>query len=401
MINTYYRYKISAVFTYDNEVIDMPNESITAVVGNFDYNAHNMPIIYLYFRVNSRLYDLLVANTDTGTIILTVKKYDRSTVSSLDRKVIEHEFSYIMPTDADYHKPLDQLEKDKDRSEESYKVGVLALLGKDTLDDNSVFYNDIIKNSNMISIVHKYTQHMNMIIEPFTNNENVGTLIIPPMSRITSLLKFLNDFCPFYDKGYRYFRDFGKTYLLSNSGNPVSDGSDDYNTVVINIMDTSDPISKSVGMDIDKERKAYVLTVDAMDTHMDIDLTREKEYNSIVGISNSGDTVQMDLDTKNSKDKQKIYLYRTFDDDNLEYRVKNIKTEIDSSSVILQLTRTELDTSVITPNKEYIIQNYREFQEYNGRFILVSKKEVLIQQDNEFISNTSLAFKKVWGETFM
>ena len=78
----------------------------------------------------------------------------------------------------------------------------------------------------------------------------------------------------------------------------------------------------------------------------------------------------------------------------------NLKTEIDSSSVVLQLTRTEIDSSIITPNKEYIVQNYREFQEYNGRFILVSKKEVYIQQENEFVSNTLLVFKKVWGDTY-
>src|SRR5699024_4940248 len=172
MINTYYRYKISAVFTYDNHFIDMPDESITALVNNCDYNAYNMPILYLNFRVNSRLYDLMVTNANTaGRIILTIKKYDRSTVSSLDRKMIEHEFSYIMPTDPDYHRPLDQLELDKDRSEETYKVGTMALIGKDTMDDNSVAYNDIIKNSNLISIVNKYTQHMNMVIEPFVNNE--------------------------------------------------------------------------------------------------------------------------------------------------------------------------------------------------------------------------------------
>lgn len=402
MINTYYRYKISAVFTYDNHVIDMPDESITALVNNCDYNAYNMPILYLNFRVNSRLYDLMVTNANrTGRIILTIKKYDRSTVSSLDRKMIEHEFSYIMPTDPDYHRPLDQLELDKDRSEETYKVGTMALIGKDTMDDNSVAYNDIIKNSNLISIVNKYTQHMNMVIEPFVNNEPINWIIIPPMSRITTLLKFLNDYCPFYDKGYRYFRDFGKTYLLSNSGNPVSDGSDIYNTVVINILDTSDPVSKSVGIDIDKDRKAYVLTVDSLDTHMDIDIIRDKEYNTIAGISNTGEVVKMDLDTKNANDKEKIYFHRTFDEENTEYEVQNLKTEVDSSSVILQLTRTEMDSSILTPNKEYIVQNYREFQEYNGRFILVSKKEVYIQQEDEFISNTLLVFKKVWGDTYM
>ena len=68
---------------------------------------------------------------------------------------------------------------------------------------------------------------------------------------------------------------------------------------------------------------------------------------------------------------------------------------IDSSSVVLQVTRSELDGSLFTPNKEYVIKNYSEYSDYNGRFILSSKKEVFIQQDNEFISNTVLTFRKI------
>lgn len=400
MINTYYRYKISSVFTYDDVVIEIPSESIQMLTTNYDYNAYNMPIFYVDFRLNSNLYDMMVLHSDTGKIILTMRKYDNSTVRALNRKIIEQEFSYIMPTDADYHRPLDRLEVSNDKSDDSYKIGTLALIGYNNFEDNSVLYNDIIKDSNMVSIVHKYTSHMNMVIEPFTNNEKIDWIIIPPLTSITNLLKFLNDFQPFYDKGYRYFRDFGKTYLLSNSGNPVPDGNDQYNTVVINILDTSDPLSKSIGISIDKERKAYVMTVDSLDTHMDIDIVRNKEYNSIMGINNSGETYTTALDTKTSSDKEKVYLYRTFDDDDPRYEVSNLKTEIDSSSVVLQLTRTEIDSSIITPNKEYIVQNYREFQEYNGRFILVSKKEVYIQQENEFVSNTLLVFKKVWGDTY-
>lgn len=400
MINTYYRYKISSVFTYDDVVIEIPSESIQMLTTNYDYNAYNMPIFYVDFRLNSNLYDMMVLHSDTGKIILTMRKYDNSTVRALNRKIIEQEFSYIMPTDADYHRPLDRLEVSNDKSDDSYKIGTLALIGYNNFEDNSVLYNDIIKDSNMISIVHKYTSHMNMVIEPFTNNEKIDWIIIPPLTSITNLLKFLNDFQPFYDKGYRYFRDFGKTYLLSNSGNPVPDGNDQYNTVVINILDTSDPLSKSIGISIDKERRAYVMTVDSLDTHMDIDTVRNKEYNSIMGINNSGETYTTALDTKTSSDKEKVYLYRTFGDDDPRYEVSNLKTEIDSSSVVLQLTRTEIDSSIITPNKEYIVQNYREFQEYNGRYILVSKKEVYIQQENEFVSNTLLVFKKVWGDTY-
>ena len=391
MVNNLFRYNISALYINGDEVTEIMPESISSLATVYDYDNKNMPILYMEFNVKADLYDAMVINIETARIILTIKRYDKKAASGLERIFIRKEFSYLMETDPDYHKPLEKLENSREPIETSYKRGIIALMDTESLDNNSVQYNDIFKNSNMISIVHRYTKHMRMIIEPFTYNETIPCLIIPPITSIRALLKFLNECYPFYDKGYRYFRDFDRTYLLSNEGNPVDDNTDMYDTMIIEIMDTTAVETKSSGIYTDPNQKAYVMQVDALDTNVSIDIVRNKEFNAIVGVDTFGDSKTVDLFTNVDDQKEKVLLSRVY---NLRY-LENVKAQIDSGTVVLQLKRTEIDSSIITPNKEYIIKNYREYSEYNGRYILSSKRDVYLQQNNEFISNTILTFRKM------
>lgn len=393
MVNNLYRYEIEAVYTNGEDIVKILPESISSITTNYNYDKNNMPILYMSFNVKSDLYDDMVVNIETARIILTIKKYDKKATSMLSRIFIRREFSYLMETDPDYHKPLDKLNSPREASPTSYKKGTIALIDSELLDNAKRLYNDIIKNSNMISIVHKYTNHMNMIIEPFTNNDNIDCLIVPPISSIKDLLKFLNEYSCFYDKGYRYFRDFDKSYLLSNEGNPVPGNYEEYNTMIIEIMDTTEIESKNAGIFTDNNKHTYVMQIDALKTHMDINIVRNKEYNSIIGVTSTGDTRKINLSLTPENAKEKVALCRVCND-NLRY-MDNIKTDLDSSSVVLQISNTEIDSSIITPNKEYIIKNYKEYSEYNGRFILSSKRDIFIQQDKEFISNTILVFRKI------
>lgn len=391
MVNNLFRYNVSALYINGDEVTEIMPESISSLAAVYDYDNKNMPILYMEFNVKADLYDAMVINIETARIILTIKRYDKKAASGLERIFIRKEFSYLMETDPDYHKPLEKLENSREPIETSYKRGIIALMDTESLDNNSVQYNDIFKNSNMISIVHRYTKHMCMIIEPFTYNEIIPCLIIPPITSIRALLKFLNECYPFYDKGYRYFRDFDRTYLLSNEGNPVDDNTDMYDTMIIEIMDTTAVETKSSGIYTDPNQKAYVMQVDALDTNVSIDIVRNKEFNAIVGVDTFGDSETVDLFTNVDDQKEKVLLSRVY---NLRY-LENVKAQIDSGTVVLQLKRTEIDSSIITPNKEYIIKNYREYSEYNGRYILSSKRDVYLQQNNEFISNTILTFRKM------
>lgn len=394
MLNTAYRYVVeNMMFIAEDsaEPIEIPSESIMSITNNYDYDKNNMPMIYINFNINTLLYDKMVEYADTGKIIFTFKKYNNQGYSSLRSNYIHSEFAYLIETDVDYHRSLNKMEGDLSTNTNSYKRGSIALIDLQSIDNNKGIFNGIIKDTNMISIVNKYTTHMPMVIEPFHNNENISTLIIPPISTLTELLKFLNDEELFYDSGYRFFRDFDKTYLLSNSGNPVDDGDDVYDTIILNILDTTDPESKSVGIIVDKYQKSYILNIDALDTHMHINLVQDKDYNTIIGITDNGEINKVLLESKSELSKERAVFVRANYKEDLDVMAK----AIDSASVVLQISRTELDSSLFTPNKEYVVKNYSDYSEYDGRFLLSSKKEIFIQQDNEFISNTVLTFRKI------
>ena len=394
MLNTAYRYVVeNMMFIAEDsaEPIEIPSESIMSITNNYDYDKNNMPMIYINFNINTLLYDKMVEYADTGKIIFTFKKYNNQGYSSLRSNYIHSEFAYLIETDVDYHRSLNKMEGDLSTNTNSYKRGSIALIDLHSIDNNKGIFNGIIKDTNMISIVNKYTTHMPMVIEPFHNNENISTLIIPPISTLTELLKFLNDEELFYDSGYRFFRDFDKTYLLSNSGNPVDDGDDVYDTIILNILDTTDPESKSVGIIVDKYQKSYILNIDALDTHMHINLVQDKDYNTIIGITDNGEVNKVLLESKSELSKERAVFVRSNYKEELDVMAK----AIDSASVVLQISRTELDSSLFTPNKEYVVKNYSDYSQYDGRFLLSSKKEIFIQQDNEFISNTVLTFRKI------
>ena len=243
----------------------------------------------------------------------------------------------------------------------------------------------------MASIIHKYTYDRKMVISSFQSTKNIDYIVIPPMESLTELISFLNEFDALYDRKYRYFEDFDITYLLDSSGRPVH-SVDKYDTIIIDVLETTDERTKIAGISIDENSNSYIINVDAQDTSMIIDTAQNIEYDSIVGISSSGEIYKLPL--HNSKGKTDKSLVRRIYNDNTRF-IDNIKNEMDNISVVLQVNKSEVDGSIFTPNKEYLVNNYKAFKQYNGRVLLSFKKEVLIQQDGKFISSVILGLRKI------
>lgn len=390
MIRSSYTYKTEMILITDKEAIEIQNECISALVINSNYDAHNRPIIYASLKLLPSVYDKMTMNSENATISLRISKSSSTGGSSLNKNYIHDLFSYIMKSDPDYNKDL----RAEDNSQETeYMTGIIALTKKDSMDNIKCLYNDIIKNSNMASIIHRYTKDRKMVIEPFISTDIFKSIIIPPMESLTELLIFLNEYEALYNKQYIYFEDFDSTYLLSGSGNPIH-GIDKFDTIIISIDSITNSDVLEPGIVEDYKSKSYRLYVSSQSTSFTIDKVKNIEYDSIVGISSTGKvyTTSLNGKTKNTKKKliQRIY------NDNTRY-IDNIKDKMDSTSIYVQISKTEVDSSIFTPNKEYLIDNYKDLSEYNGRYVLSYKKEILARQDMTFIPNLVLGFRKVDG----
>ena len=78
----------------------------------------------------------------------------------------------------------------------------------------------------------------------------------------------------------------------------------------------------------------------------------------------------------------------------MEY-VDYLQSKIENSSLLFSVTKTEIDTSLITPNKEYVVRNFPTYSEYNGNYVLSYKKDTFINQNNQFISSVLFGLRKV------
>ena len=70
---------------------------------------------------------------------------------------------------------------------------------------------------------------------------------------------------------------------------------------------------------------------------------------------------------------------------------------VESANVVISIVKNDLDASLFTLNKEYII-NDPVHESYSGRYILLQVQQLFIKQTENFIMSTVLKFKKAFNE---
>lgn len=76
-------------------------------------------------------------------------------------------------------------------------------------------------------------------------------------------------------------------------------------------------------------------------------------------------------------------------------RIKVMENEINLGAVTFSCTKENIDNSILTINKEYIVQNVDSKSDLNGRYLLHHKQEIYVREDALFNSKTILDFVKV------
>lgn len=387
------RYKYSVILNYvskDNEEIQIESQSISYISTTYDYENLNMPIIIIVLNINSNLYNKIVINSETSTFMLSITKYDQDSSNPMKTDYIKAMFKYFLPKNPNYTKDLDSGDV---TTGQEYKRVSIGLIKMDLVNYNKKIFNGIYKNTDILSLVHNGTSHIPIVIEPFTYNEHIDCLIIPPLSTVVSYLEFLNDYRSFYDKGYRYFMDFDRTYLLSTNGNAVDINDGSYLNINFNIESVVTDAANRPGILKDDDASSYIIYVDALDTDIIVNETTEKILNHITAITTEGTMIDKDIDVNKSSNNLRS-IFKRIPNDN-KYYADVIKNELENTSVVLNLKKTEIDSSVITPNKCFTVSNFEDYSSYNGKFILAYKKEIFKQLDGEFMNCVFIGLKKV------
>lgn len=394
---TSFNYKVEASFVIDDRDYPISDGSINSIVVDYNYDTKNMPGMYVALRIPSGLYNKMVLNNETGVISLRLYKFNSQLQNPIVTPYIQDKFIYIISSDPNYNIAEESASNitnnDTTNDPNSYMSGHIGLISLHLLEDNSIFINDIIKDSNPISIVHRYTKHMKMCIEPFDNNEMIDQFIIPPINTITGLLKYLNqNFC-FYNSGYRFFRDFSTSYLLSMKGNPVETEDYEYNTIVIYVCDPTDYKANTTAIEFDTTNKAYIIYVNANNITIGKDRVGSKTYNNIVGVDTLGNTEELAIDLPTYVDSSKKNILERVPNDNLNL-IKNTKNTLESGSTLISVVKNDIDAAIITPNKQYMIKSHSMNREYDGKYVLSSKKEIFYRNTSSFVCTINFVLRR-------
>ena len=186
--------------------------------------------------------------------------------------------------------------------------------------------------------------------------------------------------------------DFDRTYLMSSSGKGVPTKDEPINNVYININDPSTKTAYLEGMQIDEQKKSYIIPIDAMYTKMYTNNTSEKHFNILHGISSNGSVKNVEVGV--NKSKVSVDRLRNVRVPYNNFGVlDNMKNAIEGESHMLTISKSSIDTSIITLNKHYVVNNVEAYRHLNGDFLLAKKVESYQRNGDYFTSECLLTFR--------
>ena len=384
-----YKYNIQLTYMKDDIEINLDYKNILTMAIDYNYEKKNMPTLLIRVVIDKSIIDHMI-NNKNNTIILSITKFKESNGIHIRKPVIKSEFFYFLDNNMSFTDDIDYGNKENKENKDIYKIISLGLIQKDIVLNNKTLINTVYKDTHLLDIICDVFKEKNLVIEPFVNNDDVKCLIVPPMETVSKFLTYLDDRYTFYNTPYRFFYDFNKTYLLSSSGRGVPVKNEKYNAIFIYVDNTITDQSKFDGMKEDSELKAYMINVDAAAINISVDKATTISYNQIIGVNSEGEYQSVNINSNLDGDRYKVTRLSNERFDVLD----NLKNELESNNIVINIIKGELDSTVFTLNKEYYIKNYNKLADKNGKFLLSAKKEIYIKESEYFNMTTILTLKK-------
>ena len=160
-------------------------------------------------------------------------------------------------------------------------------------------------------------------------------------------------------------------------------------------------IVKSANQLADKVKSLSFSINDLQDLQKNINMVKDISNIGMLGISNFAvdlnlkDSDKKDNNTSDSANIGTKLIRLSNDNANM---IKNIKADLENHVNQLSISKTSLDTTIITPNKRYIVKNYDAHSNNDGVFLLTRKIDYFIKAGDRFTLSTKLDLIKV-GES--
>lgn len=391
-----YSYSVKFNYISGSKSIEIEPAQISQILIDYDYDTKNMPIIYITAKMDKAVMDDMLLNDNKNYVTLEIYKILKNSTTKIPQTYIKDRFFYFMTHDPNYTRDIEYKNSDPSKpvaQSNSYREVVIGLLKVDLLNINKRQLAGIWKNTQLINIIAYYTMQMPTLIEPI-NDITFDGLIVPPCISVMQGLEFLNSVHCFYDTPFRYFLDFDKTYIVSSSGKATLAKGETVETIIIKATDTDTDEGKVQGQMYNATEKVYTINVEANQTSVFADKITDKSYNAIVGISVEGARIELPLNMNNNSLSTKKTKLERIPNENMNY-INHLKKNIEGHSMILQINKTDLDTSIFNINKSYSVKNFKTYSGLDGPFLLSRKREIYLPDGDEFIMDTIINLRKI------
>lgn len=389
-----FRYKISLNYVNSkNSEISIDSSQLSYIGIDKDFDNINMPVIAIVGSIEKNIIDDMISNINDNIVTLGIYRYDVSNQNDgVTKKYFHDRFIYIIPDDISKTSEIDY--PNGENKPGLYKDITIWLIQQDSVNNNRKTINGVFKNASTNSLILQTSNYLGKILlEPIKYDNKYGQIIIPPQDSISSYISYLNNcLSVFYDTQYRFFIDFDTTYILSSSGKIVKSKNQDIFTIELDIKNILTN-SEETGMYIDKRKGKYTININTSDTEYTKNNVSNKLVNKITTIDSEGNVIEKNVESNKTNVTSTINQIINLSNNDIN-AINNITSTLDINNIMVTLTKNDLDASMFTMNKEYII-NDPNHEEYNGRYLISSTKQIFIKQTDYFIMTTVLTFKKL------
>lgn len=393
-----YSYKISLKYIDSSNVeVEIDPEQLQYILIDKDYDNTNMPVITLFGSIEKNILDDMILHMNENLLVLGIYKYDTATQgNNITDKYFQDKFIYIINEDLSKTEDLDNPSGiDSKEGNQQYKEVTIFMLQQSAVNNNRQVINGVYHNASMNSLILQCTNYLgNMLLEPLKYDTKYPQIIIPPIDSLSGYIKFLNDnLGTFYDSSYRFFIDFDSTYLVSSSGNAVRARNQYIYTIVIDIRKITPDVSEEPGAYVDLRTGKYTIGIDASKVNYNVDKVINKLINKVTVINSNGDIQEQVIDNNKAKITTEINKIMNVSNNDTN-SINQITYHIGANKDTYTIVKNDLDASLFTLNKEYII-NDPLHEIYNSRYVITHNQQLFIKQgESSFIMSTVLKLRR-------
>lgn len=392
-----YNYRVILKYIDSTNVeVEIDSAQIQYILIDKDFDNINMPVISIFGSIEKNILDDMIRNMNRNLITLGIYKYDNTNQNdNITEKYFNDRFIYIINEDLSKTEKLDNPDGiDSKTGNRQYKEVNLFLIQQDAVNNNRQTINGVYHNASMNSLILQSSNYLGkVLLEPIRYDNKFDQIIIPPIDSISNYIKYLNDnISVFYDTPYRFFIDFDATYIVSSSGNAIRARNQYIYTIVIDIKEIDINVSEEPGAYVDLTSGKYTIGIDASKVEYSKNNVSNKLVNKVTVINAKGDVFEQEI--TDNKARITSTINQVMNVSNNDQNVINpISSNIESNNITISIVKNDLDASLFTINKEYIIRDPLH-ESYSGRYILSQTKQLFIKQNGNFIMSTVLTFKK-------